>query len=99
MTIDVNELRPMNKDVIIRYHDYNKMSGDLIQIEDKSEEVNTHYCEVLRVAPSVKEVNPGDIVVVGWLNMTEPFLVEVDGIEQKVVITTEDRISGVVEDE
>jgi len=96
---DINSLVPLNYDVIIRYHDYNKVSGDAIQIEDKSEDVTTHYCEVLRVAPKVKAVKPGDIIVVSWLNITDPFLVSINGKDEKVVITTEDRILGVVEDE
>lgn len=99
MVVDIKELRPMHKDVIVRYHDVNKMTGDSIIIEDKSKDVTTHFCEVLRVSPQVKDVAPGDIIVVSWLNITEPFLVDVDGVEQKVVITTEDRILGVVEND
>lgn len=95
---DINTLKPLNDDVIIQYYDYNNVSGSSIIIEDKSsDEVTTHYCKVLRVSDNVTMVKEGDIIVLSWLNITPPFTVYIDGKEEKVHITTEDRILGVVD--
>lgn len=94
----VENLRPLHKDVIVMYHDINKVSGYSIIMEDKSENTQTHYCKVLRKSPNVTLVEEGDIIVLSWMNITEPFEVMHEGKEVQAVITTEDHIWGVVEE-
>lgn len=92
----IDNLRPMNDDVILKHHSINKTSK--IYIRENEEEDHSFRFEVLRIGNDVKHVSVGDIVIVPWPRCMSPFEVLVDGIVQKVTITSEKEILGVCDE-
>ncbi len=95
--IEVDTIRPMGSDVLLRHVDMNKMKGGVILIHENTDEYTTQYFEILKVGSKVKHVNVGDIVLVPWGRITPPFEVQNSGRDLKVGITDEKEILAIVD--
>ena len=95
MSVSVDELRPMNNDVILLQHSVNE--ENTIYIRENEDEETTMMFEVLRTSPNVQHVSIGDIAVIPWRRCTPPFEAYVNGVAKMVTITDEKEILGLLE--
>lgn len=94
---ELNTIVPRNDDVVVKHIDMNKMTGSKLHLKEDADTHTAQYFEIMRVGPNVEHVSVGDVVVIGWRRITPPFIVEHEGVEMKVGITSETEILGIVE--
>jgi co-chaperonin GroES (HSP10) len=91
MTINI---RPINNDVLLKMV-RPRVSESVIYVEPQTDETQKVF-EVLAISDKVKHVSVGDMVVVPWTRITNPFTVDIDGEPVKVGITDEKELLAVL---
>lgn len=97
MTITYQEIRPMNDDVLLIHKKLNDIKGGVIEIKEDEDQDTSMYFTVLKVGPKTKHVAVGDVVCAAWRRLVPPFVIDVDGREKNVTLTSEKEILGIVE--
>lgn len=94
--MEVDSIRLMNRDVLIRPKPLNEIqSSSIVVVSKKEQNEKANWFEVVKVSSRVKEVNVGDTVLVPYATHTPIMLVD----NQRMAITDEDSIIGVIESE
>lgn len=94
MTVTVEELKPMNNDLVVKHYPIEESTTIYVQQDDGAD--NLPF-EVLRVGSDVEEVKVGDIVYVPWVRCMPPFEVYMGDNLNKVTITDESEVLGILE--
>lgn len=94
MTVNVEELKPMNNDLVVKHYPIEESSTLYVEQNDRAD--NLPF-EVLRVGNDVEEIQVGDVVVVPWVRCMPPFEVYMEDNLYKVTITDESEVLGVLE--
>ena len=94
MTVTVEELKPMNSDLVVKHYPIEESST--LYVEQDQSADNLPF-EVLRVGNNVTDVQVGDIVVVPWVRCMPPFEVYMEDNLNKITITDESEVLGILE--
>lgn len=95
MSIDMNKVRPLRADVLIRRSKIQQQrQSSILYVPEEDRDLNAaNFYEVIAVGPDVKEIKPGDTILVVYAGHTPP--VEVNG--EKYAVVEEKDILAIVE--
>lgn len=92
----MDTLKALKTDIIMREVDKNSLreKGSRIYIIEtrKDEGSKLRYYEAISIGPECKEVQPGDIVIVSWLDTTPSF----EWNREHLRLTTEEKVCAIL---
>ena len=68
-------IKPLRDDILVKFrtsNDQNLTSGG-IWMKENTTQTEYEYYDVVSVGPDVKDVEPGDVVMLSWARLTPPF--------------------------
>lgn len=97
MEIDYNRCSLIRKDILIKLRPKRVMEKSLIYVKESTEESNLQFFDVVKIAPTVEMVSVGDVVLISWLEVTDPFPAIYDGVRGTFGISEEKMVQAIVE--
>lgn len=92
-------LKMMNDDVLLKKVKKQEYTGTQIIVGTDDDDDAQKFFEVLAVSPKVTSVVVGDVVIVPWPRITDPFEIEIDNVPTQVGITDQKEILAVIEED
>ncbi len=94
MMLDVNSVRLLKNDILFRHieHTISDVIDYAPYLYSWDQAPVTMRCEVLGIGPDVTEVEVGDIVVIDYLDKTDPMYMIHNGSVCRVMITDESKV-------
>ena len=80
-------------DMLMKHRNTNDFSGSMIQMTDDEDTSEVKYFEVLQVSDDCSDVQVGDVVMVPWPRVMQPFLVN----GERVTITNEKEVWAILD--
>lgn len=92
----MSNIRPFHDDILVKFRtsvDKNLTEGG-IYIKEDTTHTEYEYYDVVAIGPDVKDVKPGDTIMMSWARMSPPFNHE----GNKLAITSVKEVWGVLEE-
>lgn len=93
--INEQEMKMLGADMLVKHRNMNDFTDTDIRLLDNEHKTDLKYFEVLRIGPDVTDVNVGDVVIMPWARVMMPFFYQ----NERVTITNEAEVWGIIEDE
>lgn len=98
MLNDFTNCRLLHNDILLEMKPKQDVQRGLIHVKESIEESCMQYFTVLEVSPTVTLVKKGDVILMSWKRITNPFQGIYQGREVKLGITAEIEVDCIVEE-
>ena len=98
LPIDVSNIKLLNRDIMVRLKERGEIEGYSLIIRENTDADPNQFFTVVRASEQVTMFKEGDVVIIPWPRITDPFEGIYNGEKGRYGITSEDEVLCVIEE-